>query len=111
MWVLVVHTSQRVGVPSGLFGLSGDAPVQVVDVMDQVRVTAFFDLAKEYEYKGIRVCQTFHQESPEALSQELQDLMIKGFGSNNKRRNCIQHLCFDFVPNKMCNHSDPADHG
>ena len=109
MRVLVVHASRRVGAASGLFGLLGDAPVQVVDVTDQARVTALFDLAEECERKdNIRIRQSFHRESPEALSRELQDLVIKRFGSQRQAPKMHPALMFRLCT-KMCNHSDPAD--
>ncbi|KAF7714878.1 Uncharacterized protein PECH_007879 [Penicillium ucsense] len=109
MRVLVVHASRRVGASSGLFGLLGDAPVQVVDVNDQARVTALFDLAEGCEREGnIRVRQTFYRESPEALSRELHDLVVKRFGSQQKAPKMHPALMFRLCT-KMCNHSGSAD--
>lgn len=109
MRVLVVHASRRVGAASGLFGLLGDAPVQVVDVNDQARVTALFDLAEECEREGdIRVRQTLYRESPEALSRELHDLVVKRFGSRQQAPKMHPALMFRLCT-KMCNHSGLAD--
>lgn len=45
MRVVVVHGSFRAGAKSGLFGLLGDALVQIVPLSEQARVNAFLDLA------------------------------------------------------------------
>ncbi|KAJ5152805.1 uncharacterized protein N7482_009283 [Penicillium canariense] len=110
MRVFVVHASRRFGAVSGMFGLLGDAPVQVVDVADQARVTALFDLAEECERKGnAKVRQKFRRETPESLSQELQDVVKRRFRSQQAPK---MHPALMFrLCTKMCNHLDPADDG
>jgi hypothetical protein len=45
MRINVVHTTIENAAKAGLFGLLGDAPIQIVDVSDTQRLDAFFDLA------------------------------------------------------------------
>lgn len=52
MRLIVVHASPHDGAKTGLFGLLGDARVQLVDVSDEARMNAYFDLAEECERKG-----------------------------------------------------------
>ncbi|KAI4869844.1 hypothetical protein F4820DRAFT_405237 [Hypoxylon rubiginosum] len=45
VYVVVVHVDPEAATATGLFGLLGDAPVQIVDLRDEARVKAFNDLA------------------------------------------------------------------
>lgn len=111
MRIFVVHASRRFGAATGLFGLLGDARVQIVDVSDQSRVDAFFDLAESCEHKGkATVRQKFRRESAEALQQELKDAVIKQFGSEGNAPEMRPAIMFRFCT-KMCNHSDQGEDG
>lgn len=111
MRIFVVHASRRFGAATGLFGLLGDAPVQIVDVSDQARVDAFFDLAESCEHKGkAMVRQNFCRESAEALQQELKDAVIKQVGSERQAPEMRPAIMFRLCT-KMCNHSDQGEDG
>ena len=111
MRMFVVHASRRVGAASGMFGLLGDAPVQVMDVAEQARVKALFDLAEECEREGnARVCQKFRRETPESLSRELQHIVIQRFGSKQQALKMHPGLMFRLCT-EMCNHTNLADDG
>lgn len=105
MRIFVVHASKRFGAVSGLFGLLGDAPVQVVDIAQQARVKAFFDLAEDCERNGnFRVRQDFRKDTLESLSKELQDTVVQRFGSQQQAPKMYPGLMFRLCT-KMCNHS------
>lgn len=46
MQFIVVHSRFEAAAATGLFGLLGDGPVQIVNVAEEARVDAFFDLAE-----------------------------------------------------------------
>lgn len=50
--VIIIHASQEYAAKTGLFGLLGDAPVQVAEVSDEARVEAFYAFADESQRKG-----------------------------------------------------------
>lgn len=103
--VVVVHASFRTSAKSGLFGLLGDACVQIVPVSDQARVNAFFDLADECERKGrVTVSQNLSRDSPESFKHELRDKTVEMFGSDELVSN--MHLAIMFrLCTSRCNHS------
>jgi len=52
MRTIIIHASYKYAAKTDIFGLLGDAPVQIVDVSDEARVKAFFDFADESQRKG-----------------------------------------------------------
>jgi hypothetical protein len=49
MRIIVVHTTLENAAKTGLFGLLGDAPIQLVDIFDDLRLDALFDFAEKCE--------------------------------------------------------------
>ncbi|KAI1773103.1 hypothetical protein F4818DRAFT_423274 [Hypoxylon cercidicola] len=45
VYVVIVHMNPEAASTTGLFGLLGDAPVQIVDLRDNAKINAFNDLA------------------------------------------------------------------
>ncbi|PYI16966.1 hypothetical protein BO99DRAFT_464418 [Aspergillus violaceofuscus CBS 115571] len=78
--VMVVHADRRTGAESGLFGLLGDAPVQIVDVSDHDRVEAYWRLA-EAQRRYDPHEQDFERVEAEAVDREVQAQEKKMFGS------------------------------
>jgi len=64
MCIVVVHTTFQEARKIGLFGLLSDAPIQLVDTSDKVRLGAFMDFAERCESKNKRFIvkkQNFHR--------------------------------------------------
>ncbi|KAJ5533341.1 hypothetical protein N7494_009893 [Penicillium frequentans] len=82
MRIIVVHTTFEKAMKSGLFGLLGDAPIQLVDISDEVRIGALMDFAErcESEIKGsIIKKQDFHRDSVESVKTILKGKLSKHF--------------------------------
>ncbi|PYH86433.1 hypothetical protein BO82DRAFT_397606 [Aspergillus uvarum CBS 121591] len=77
--VMVIHADRRTGAESGLFGLLGDAPVQIVDVSDHDRVEAYWRLAETQRQHDPHE-QDFERVEAEAVDREVQAQAKKMFG-------------------------------
>ncbi|RAO67019.1 uncharacterized protein BHQ10_003031 [Talaromyces amestolkiae] len=76
MRVIVIHADSATAASTGLFGLLGDAPVQLVDVYDEAKVDALWKMAKECDSRElVTVCQGFHRISAMAYHQVLRDII------------------------------------
>ncbi|KAJ5131880.1 hypothetical protein N7448_006038 [Penicillium atrosanguineum] len=108
MRVFAVHTSVQSAATTGLFGLLGNAPIQVVDVSDQKRLDAFFDLAKNCEPASKRVLprQNFNIDSAESFKAALQNRLLDIFEPEDAQTLSSLHpvIIFRLCP-KLCNHS------
>lgn len=82
MHVVIIHTSFRDAARSGLFGLLGDASVQIVSVSDEEKIKAFYDFADEHDRQTSTV-EGFQRVSSEALKQKLKADIIKEMRSEN----------------------------
>lgn len=72
MHVVSIHADFTSGAATGLFGLLGDAPVQIVDVRDAARIDAFWDLAEKTEPEtAIPTVQKLRQKNAESHINEL----------------------------------------
>jgi hypothetical protein len=74
MRVIVVHTTFQDAARAGLFGLLGDAPIQIVDMSDELRLDAFFHFANQCESsaeRSITQGQDFHRDSAESIKATL----------------------------------------
>lgn len=104
MRVVVIHADCATGASSGLFGLLGDAPVQLIDVFDEANVKNYFDMAEKCEPSEL---VTIHQDlqctSGEVYHQTLRAAIIKKFRSDvllvRLHPVIMFRLCTD-----MCNH-------
>lgn len=104
MRVIVIHADFATGASSGLFGLLGDAPVQLVDVSAEVKIKDYFDMAEKCEQKGlVTVRQDLRYTSEESYRQLLQDAIIKKFRSDVLLRRLHPVIMFRLCTN-MCNH-------
>ena len=106
MRVIVVHISARNGAKTGLFGLLGDARIQLVDAFDKARVNAYFELAERCELKGnVTVKQDFHRDNGESMKLKLRDTLMLRFDSEELlpalHPVIMFHMCTE-----MCNHQD-----
>ncbi|KAK3617411.1 hypothetical protein LTR22_026742 [Elasticomyces elasticus] len=79
MRTIIIHSDYNSAAATGLFGLLGDAPVQVIDVAeDEAKVTAYFALAAACEKKAtaIKTAQNFQQESASSMSNRQRNLVM-----------------------------------
>lgn len=108
MRVIVVHTTFENAVKTGLFGLLGEACIQLVDVSDETRLNAFFDLAEKCESEPneyITRKQDFHRETPELVKKLLNDRLTYAFDAEAARTLTLRPaIMFRFCP-YWCNHS------
>lgn len=85
MRVIVIHADFATAAGTGLFGLLGDAPVQLVDVSDEARVDALWKLAEECEPRDlVTVCQSFYRESAKMFHQILRNIVIDNLCSEDE---------------------------
>jgi hypothetical protein len=107
MRFVVVHCDIRTGAESGLFGLLGDARVQVVDVAAADKVQAFLNLASSCQERiHVTVMQDFQMPNVDAMSEKL-DTIVRELG--------YEDICAAFRPaimfrlcTQMCNQFERA---
>jgi hypothetical protein len=108
MRVIIVHTSLENAVKTELFGLLGDACIQLVDVSDKTSLNAFFDFAEKFESKPngyITRKQDFYRETPESVKKFLNDRLTYAFDAQAARTLPLRPaIMFNFCP-YWCNHS------
>ncbi|KAJ5279770.1 hypothetical protein N7478_005142 [Penicillium angulare] len=71
MRVVIIHTSFEEGAQTGLFGLLGDATVQIVSVFDREKIDAFYDFADEQNSQAFSVTR-FSHTTPGSWKQKLE---------------------------------------
>lgn len=104
MKVIVVHSDLKSVVEMGLFGLFGDARVQVIDVSEQNRVEEYFSLAEMCERKGsIKVRQDFSRESADSMKQQLRAVVMEQFRCEELAELMRPAIMFRLCT-QMCNH-------
>ena len=80
MRVVIVHSSSREATQSGLFGLLGDATVQIVSVSNEEKVNALYAFADEHDRQFSSV-NGLERVSSEVLKQELKDNILTAMRS------------------------------
>lgn len=103
MRVVVVHSDHELAAVSGLFGLLGDAQVQIVSVSEQAKLDRLYDLAEDCESKqSVTVTQNLVRPSLDSLEEELRTVLIRKFGSEDLA--AIMHPAVMFrLCTEMCN--------
>jgi hypothetical protein len=82
MRTIVIHSDIATAAKTGLWGLLGDARVQIVDVSDQARMKVFFDLAETCERSHPRaVRQNLCHDAEEPLKEVLRRQIMEQFHS------------------------------
>lgn len=76
MHVFIIHSSSREAAQSGLFGLLGDAPVQIIPLSDREKITALYRFADQLSSPGC-----LEKLSPESLNLQFKDNIINQMGS------------------------------
>lgn len=104
MRVVVIHADSATGMRSGLFGLLGDAPVQLVDVFDEENVRNYFDMAEKCEPRGlVTIRQDLHGTPGEVYHQTLRAAIINKFRSDVLLSRLHPVIMFRLCT-EMCNH-------
>lgn len=106
MKIVVVHTTVQIVTKSGLFGLLGDAFVQLIDVTDESRLDALFKFAEECESDttGPIACkQVFCRKSADSYSKTLKEKLASTLGQSLSL-SLRPAIMFRFCPH-FCNHS------
>ncbi|KAJ5904313.1 hypothetical protein N7504_006696 [Penicillium tannophilum] len=80
MGVVIIHASFQEAVQSGLFGLLGDATVQIISVSDEEKVNAFYAFVEEHDRQTSSV---EGRVSSGVLKRELKDDVLFAMGSEN----------------------------
>jgi hypothetical protein len=78
--VVIIHTSFREAARTGLFGLLGDASVQIVSLSDDKKANALNDFADKCARKAGEAIQ---RDSSEYLKQELKEIYLQERISEN----------------------------
>ncbi|KAJ5697613.1 hypothetical protein N7488_011297 [Penicillium malachiteum] len=111
---IIIHATSEYGARMGLFGLLGDAPVQIIDISDEKRLKAYFDLAEDTQEKGhVIFAQDLHWKPSQVLEEEFERIIRLNYGYMQYRhgvapmRGAIMfRLCTD-----MCNNSKDSEEG
>ncbi|KAH0194356.1 chromate transporter, partial [Aureobasidium melanogenum] len=84
MDVVVVHSDLSSAAATGLFGLLGDAPVQIIPVSEEAKIDSFYDLAERCERgQDVTASQDFTRKSADEMRQELRDEVWLRFKSED----------------------------
>lgn len=108
--VIVIHLDFARAARSGLFGLLGDAPVQVVDAASPL-VSQFYELAEACERKAhaVTAAQDFTRMSASDIDAMVKRVAFKAFHDLELPKRMRPAIMFRLCT-KMCNHSDtPGD--
>ncbi|KAI4729120.1 hypothetical protein E4T49_03043 [Aureobasidium sp. EXF-10728] len=104
MRVVVVHAHLDAAAATGLFGLLGDAPVQIVPASDQDKLNRFYGLAEECERRQpVTVAQDLTRQSADSIRENLRRVITTKFHSDELTT--IMHPAIMFrLCTRMCNH-------
>lgn len=101
--MIVVHMRYADAAATGLFGLLGDASVQVVDVEDVARFNQYYDLAEACESQHTFTAkQDLQRESPGYWKQRLRASLMKKYHSEQLTAACRPAIMFRLCT-AMCN--------
>jgi hypothetical protein len=104
MRTVVAHSDPKTAAKTGLFGLLGDAPVQIVDWSDSPRIKAYFDFAEKCEQdKSVTISQDFRRELHYSMTGKLRDVIMKQFNSEELAAAMNPAIMFRLCT-RMCNH-------
>ncbi|KAG9547080.1 hypothetical protein KCU71_g13691, partial [Aureobasidium melanogenum] len=108
MRIVVVHSDLHSAAATGLFGLLGDAPVQIIPVFEEAKIDSFYGLAERCERgQDVTASQDFTRKSADEMRQELRDEVWSRFNSEDLV--AIMHPAIMFrLCTQMCNHNVEA---
>lgn len=107
MDIIAIHCDIASAKDSGLFGLLGDAWVQIVEASDVARVNAFFALAESCDQDKplIESLQSL-QESADSMKRRLKGVIIRQFRSKELAAKMRPAIMFRLCTRK-CNEAIP----
>ncbi|CRG91884.1 hypothetical protein PISL3812_08938 [Talaromyces islandicus] len=109
MRVIFIHARPEYAAKTGLFGLLGDELVQIIEVSDEARINAYFDLANESQEKGhVQNPQNLRREPVEAVEQSLKQKTTNFRRLLDPMPDFRATIMFRLCPD-MCNHTPDAD--
>ena len=104
MRVIVVHTDVKSAAATDLFGLLGDARVQLIDASDKDKIEAYLSLAENCERRIFRaVKQDFRRESSASMEETSRGAVLKQFGSEELMAAMRPVIMFRLCTH-MCSH-------
>jgi hypothetical protein len=113
MQVVVVHSDRKTAAGTGLFGLLGDASVQIVDASNDAELEVLFNLAAQCERQNPgAVTQDLSRASADTVEQKLRAVVMERYHSEElakKIRPAIMiRLCTLMCNNRGYAHSRPG---
>lgn len=101
--VIAVHSDHQSAAASGLFGLLGDAPIQIVPISEEARIDKLYNLAEACERRAgpLIVSQDFTRMSTGAMADKVKDVVTTQYDeslANVMRPAIMFRLC-----TQMCN--------
>lgn len=104
MQIVVIHMDFQAGVNTGLFGLLGDAPLQIISMVEEAKIDTYFNLARECEQRSpVSPAQDLERRSLRVGKQKLRNHIVKHFGSEELVPLMEPAIMFRLCP-LMCNH-------
>lgn len=95
---VIIHASMKDGAASGLFGLLGDAPVQLFDIAEQDKIDALYKMARACQVSSTNeFAQDLHRDTASELEDQLSEVLKYRYGveepSFRLRPAIMFHLC------------------
>lgn len=105
MRTVVVHCDLRTAAATGLFGLLGDAQVQIMDVAEEERIRVLLDLAESCERnETVTIRQDFRPPAVDTMRKQVQDIVTElGYG---EMHTTMQPAIMFRLCTQMCNRLD-----
>lgn len=104
--IVVIHTDLKTGAETGLFGVLGDAPNQIIPMAEEDKVARYYDLARKCEDREqVSNRQYLEIRSYQVAKRRLSDRIVYDYGTEElvpiMRPAIMFRLC-----DRMCNHPD-----
>ena len=100
MRVVVAHCDAKTAADNNLFGLLGDAPVQIIDASDAVKIEVYMSFAEECERTGlVTTGQDFRRMSAVSLQHRLRNVIMKRYHAEEIARKMRPAIMF-----RLCTH-------
>lgn len=104
MRVTIIHCDFATASRTGLFGLLGDARVQIIDASNEATVEAYMGFAESCERENaVLIPQDFGREPIDSMRQKLRQVVWREFGSEQLLETIHPAIMFRLCTRK-CNH-------
>ena len=105
MRVIVVHSDLKSAAATGLFGLLGDARVQLVEASEEDKLEVYFGFAENCErHNAGAIKQDFRRESAASMVDAIRATVINQFGSEELMKALRPAIMFRLCTH-MCSHA------